>query len=145
MHSTPRRAPFGWHSALRPLPVVRWALFLTAAATFFAAVLPPAPASAAGVRSFDWLFDRSYYTDNPRTGHRIWQYAPDPTPFRDPFAVYDSSHSSYPFEPQGYDPYPYYYNQYYSPMMYPSAPWGSGWFYGWNVNGYYPIDGGQPD
>jgi hypothetical protein len=116
-------------------------LLLAAAAFFFSVSLLPAPASAAGAGSFNWLFDRSYYTNNPKSGHRTWQYAPEPTPFRDPYSVFDSSHSSYPFEPEGYDPYPYYYNPYYSPMSYPGALGGSGWSFGWNVNNYYPYDG----
>ncbi|MBN2581033.1 MAG: hypothetical protein JXB10_18770 [Pirellulales bacterium] len=134
MHSTP--------------PVTRlasWALFLAAGTFLFIALLTPAPAPAAQTDSFDWLFDRSFYTNNPKTGKRVWQYKPSPSPFRDPYAVYDSSTSSYPFEPDGYDPYPYYYNPYYSPWMYPGSPGRSGWYYGWNVNNYYPYSGGQVD
>jgi hypothetical protein len=138
MQSTRPLAP----SAIAP-PRAAWLMpLLGAALVFFVVALPPAPASA---DSSDWLFDHSYYTNRPKSGQRTWQYAPAPTPFRDPYAVLDSSTSSYPFEPDGYGayPWPYYYNPAYSPMMYPGTPWGQGWFYGWNVNDYLPYDG-QP-
>jgi hypothetical protein len=132
--------------ASRPVMVplsIACGLLLTAALFLFVLSYSPAPASAAGGDSYDWLFDRSYYTDKPKSNRRTWQYAPDPTPIRDPYSVVDSSMSSYPFEPGDYGPNPTYYNPYYAPSMYPGAPGANGLNYGWNVNNYYPYDG-QP-
>jgi hypothetical protein len=140
------------HSALhiprflfRTPPAAGGVLLLAAAVIFLFVLLPPIFAHEPALDSYDWIFDKSYYTNKPNSSHRVWQYSPGYTPYRDPNAVFDSSHDSYPFEPQGYDPYPYYYNPYYSPWMYPGSFLGNGWYYGWNVNQYNLYDGEEYD
>jgi hypothetical protein len=118
-------------------------MFLAVTILYFGLAALPAPAHDPSLDSSnsDWLFDQSYYTSKPNSNHRVWQYAQGSTPYHDPYSVYDSSHSNYPFEPEGSDPYPYYFNPYYAPMMYPGFLPGSDWYYGWDVNQYIPYSG----
>jgi len=82
----------------------------------------PAPAQNAALSASQragksWIFDSASYTNNPKTGERVWQFtAPKPV-YRDPNALYDSPHGAYPFEPDVYDPY-----LFYGPYLYYGAP-----------------------
>lgn len=55
--------------------------------------------------SKSWIFGRGDYTNSPKTGERVWQFAPPQPVYRDPNALWESPHGSYPFEPDVYDPY----------------------------------------
>ena len=56
-----------------------------------------------------WTFDRGLYTNDPKTGARVWRYAKKKPSYRDPYSFLDSPHEAFPFAP---DPY---YGPYYSP------------------------------
>lgn len=72
-----------------------------------------------------WIFDQGLYTNDSKTGERVWQYSTAEPAYRDPDALYDSPHGSYPFQPDVYDPYSLYYpNPYGVPMYYPPPIYG---------------------
>jgi hypothetical protein len=58
-----------------------------------------------------WTFDQSLYTNDPKTGSRVLQYAKKKPAYRDPYSFLDSPHEAYPFGP---DPY---LGPYYGPMF----------------------------
>jgi len=69
----------------------------------------------------DWIFDRGLYTNDPKTGQRVWQYQPDKPAYRDPYSFFDSPHTSFPFTQNAfYDLYPY--NQGLYPYFFIPAP-----------------------
>ena len=104
--------------------------------------VPLAPALAersaprpSGPEDKDWIFDRGLYTNNPKTGKRVWQYAKKKRAYRDPNSFFDSPHEAYPFVPDPYlspyytpypyyAPYPYYPYPYYGPNHYEPYPHG---------------------
>lgn len=78
----------------------------------------------------DWIFDQGLYTNNPKTGKRVWQYKKNDKAYRDPNALFDSPMGSFPFAPDPYfDGYPYYgfyggpwYGEWYGEPWY-GGPW----------------------
>lgn len=115
-----------------------------AAGMLIVAVDAPAEDSTNASPSNDsksWIFDQGLYTNSTKTGERVWQYSAPKPAYRDPNALYDSPHGSYPFLPDVYDPYwrydylvPYGMPAYYPypppaygpvPMILPSSPWGT--------------------
>jgi hypothetical protein len=107
------------------------------------------PAGATAVQndddSDDWMFDKSTYTNDPKTGKRVDQFKKEKTPYRDPNALFDS-----PMDTFGvfggyfggfYDNYnPFTYFNQLSELM-------GTYFYGDDAdsNKYYPYDGDPND
>src|SRR3972149_8226515 len=72
--------------------------------------------------SSDWIFDDAPYINKPKTGDRVDQFKKEKTPYRDPYAVFDSPMGAYPFEPDSYDSFFYgypYYSWGFCPAFYP--------------------------
>ncbi len=88
-----------------------------------------------------WIFNQAPYTNNPQTGDRVWQYKAEKTPYRDPYAAFDSPHVSFPFEPDSYDSFFYGYPFYSSGMWPLSSPYSNAT----NANGLFPYDGDPND
>jgi hypothetical protein len=73
----------------------------------------------ASAQSKSWIFDQGLYTNSQKTGQRVWKYAAPKAAYRDPNAIFDSPHGSYPFQPDVYDPYSHYYPNVYGVPRYP--------------------------
>ncbi len=70
---------------------------------FWACIFLATGAARADDDSSSSIFDKSFYTNSPKTGQRVDQYKKEKTPYRDPNALFDSPHSSYPFYPDSAD------------------------------------------
>lgn len=90
--------------------------------------------------SDDWMFDKSTYTNNPKTGKRVDQYKKEKTPYRDPNAWFDSNMTSTSFY---YDAWGGGFYDAYNPFYYfgvlPEEY--SKYYFGEDGSGYYPYDG----
>lgn len=90
--------------------------------------------------SDDWMFDKSTYTNNPKTGKRVDQYRHEKTPYRDPNAWMDSPMLGFPFVNSGYGG--FYENSFESLYYFALMPEIYGrYYFGDDGSGYYPYDG----
>ncbi|MGW8255922.1 MAG: hypothetical protein ACWGMZ_00400 [Thermoguttaceae bacterium] len=89
-----------------------------------------------------WIFDNAPYTNDPKTGKRVNQYRPEKKVYRDPYSLFDSPHSAFPFESDTYDSFFYgfpYYNTFGEwPYNYPYSNSSE-------TNGMLPYDGDPND
>jgi hypothetical protein len=93
--------------------------------------------------SDDWMFDKSTYSHNLKTGQRVDQFKKEKTPYRDPNAFFDSSIVS--FSMFG-DFFGGFYDNY-NPLTYFSmlSEYMGNYFYGNDSDKYYPYDGDPND
>jgi len=90
--------------------------------------------------SGDWVFDKSTYTNDPKTGKRVDQYKHEKTPYRDPNAWFDSPMISSAFFNDSWSGGFYdYYNPFYYFGVLPEEY--SKYYFGQDGSGYYPYDG----
>jgi len=81
----------------------------------------------------DWIFDKSYFTNSPKTGERVDQYQAIKPVYRVPYSKYFSPDGPHPFMPYGYyaDQYgyggllggPYLYSGAFAPNAMPYGGW----------------------
>ncbi|MGA2062002.1 MAG: hypothetical protein ABSG67_16065 [Thermoguttaceae bacterium] len=106
----------------------------------------PAVATAAAQNdddSDDWMFDKSTYTNDPKTGKRVDQFKKEKTPYRDPNAFFDSPMDTLSI----FGGYLGGFYDNYNPFNYYSTltEFMGNYFYGNDSDKYYPYDGDPND
>jgi hypothetical protein len=101
------------------------------------------PAAAQDDESDDWMFDKSNYTNNPKTGHRVDQYKREKTAYRDPNAWFNSPTGDFLFDGGAWNDSPYGIEPFYYYGMWPEIY--SQYYFGDDGSGYYPYDGDPND
>jgi hypothetical protein len=91
----------------------------------------------------DWMFDKSTYTNDPKTGKRVDQYKKEKTPYRDPNAWFDSPMGGFPFFDGFFGGFYEGFNNYFNPFFYfeMSPQLMNEYYFGNDGSGYYPYDG----
>lgn len=89
--------------------------------------------------SDDWMFDKSLYTNDAKTGKRVDQYKKEKTPYRDPNAWFDSPMGVSPFFNDFYGGFYGYSNPFFYLEMWPE--YYSQFYKGNDGSEYYPYDG----
>jgi hypothetical protein len=115
--------------------------FLTASPSPALLLAQPGATAQDDDASGDWMFDKSTYTNDPKTGHRVDQYKHEKTPYRDPNAIFDSSMGSPFFNDSFYGSSDFNQLYYYElmPEMFKNE------YFGEDGSGYYPYDGDPND
>jgi hypothetical protein len=79
-----------------------------AIAAFWAAGIAASLALAAAAHADDWIFDHSYYTNDPKTGQRVDQYQAIKPVRRIPLLEFFSVDGPHPWGMYPFGPFPYY-------------------------------------
>jgi hypothetical protein len=102
-----------------------------------------AVAAADDDESDDWMFDKSTYTNSPKTGKRVDQYKREKVAYRDPNALFDSPTGDFLFTG---GPWGDFYGSGYMFTYYENLLQEYGKDYvGEDGSGYYPYDGDPND
>jgi len=101
------------------------------------------PAAAPDDDSDDWMFDKSTFTNNPKTGKRVDQYKREKTAYRDPNAWFNSPTGDFLFNGNAWTESPYGIEPFLEFGLWPDIY--NKYYFGDDGSGYYPYDGDPND